>query len=138
MKLIIYRGVPGSGKTFLANKNHPDTTKVAADDFMVGEDGEYAFDPARLKECHARCLLTAADALYRGKNVVVHNTFTQMWELEPYIILAEMAGARLIVYSVVGEWGNTHGVPRQKIREMANRWETFPGEKHIRNDEYIP
>ena len=56
-KKIIYiiRGLPGSGKTTLAHNLVSRHCCVAADDFMVDENGDYAFDASKLGECHRRC-----------------------------------------------------------------------------------
>ena len=55
--LILLRGLPGSGKTTLANiilqlPSNFNPEILSADDFFEGEDGEYNFDSTKIKEAH--------------------------------------------------------------------------------------
>jgi predicted kinase len=121
-ELILLRGLPGSGKSTLAKlicNQH-----VEADEFFM-EDGEYKFDPTKLKQAHEWCQFQAKGWMRRGYNVVVSNTFTQEWEMEAYYKLAEQYGYR--VHSLVvenrHEGVNEHGVPADKLEQMKNRFE---------------
>jgi hypothetical protein len=62
---------------------------------------------------------------YEHPRVVVSNTFTQEWEMQPYYDLAEKHG--YTVYSLVvenrHEGVNEHGVPEDKLEIMKNRFE---------------
>ena len=49
--LIIMRGCPGSGKSYLASKLSRGGAVLAADDFWM-DNGEYKFDPERINEAH--------------------------------------------------------------------------------------
>jgi hypothetical protein len=57
--------------------------------------------------------------------IVVSNTFTQEWEIQPYYVLAEKYGYR--VFSLIAEnrheGKNIHGVPDDKLELMKNRFE---------------
>ncbi len=132
--ITLVRGISGSGKTTIADTIRKgfgvDAEMFAADDyFMV--DGEYRFEPSALPKAHAWCLEQSRGSLETGVCVVVHNTFTQRWEMQPYIDLAEEMGVRLSVVSV-HDGGctddelterNAHGVPLDAIRGMRERWE---------------
>lgn len=122
--LILVRGLPGAGKSSLFPKT------IAADDyFMV--DGEYMFDPRQLPHAHADCQSRAEVLLRMVEQVVVANTFSQRWEIEPYVKIAARAGARLVVADLFDggltdmelEARNLHGVPAQVIARMRSRWE---------------
>ena len=127
--LTLVRGLPGSGKSSFAESISADSM-VAADDFFM-EDGEYCFDPSKLPQAHAWCLKEAQRHLWEcDSGVVVHNTFTQRWEMEPYIQLAARIGVRLNVVSVF-DGGctdeelverNSHGVPLEAIARMRERF----------------
>jgi len=58
------------------------------------------------------------------EKIVVSNTFTQTWEMDYYFELAKEHGYR--VYSLVVEnrhgGENVHNVPKEKIEEMARRF----------------
>jgi hypothetical protein len=59
------------------------------------------------------------------QKIVVSNTFTQEWEMEPYFQMAAEKGYR--VYSLIVEnrhgGENVHGVPVDKLEQMKNRFE---------------
>jgi hypothetical protein len=57
--------------------------------------------------------------------VVVSNTFTQEWEMKPYIEMAERYGYRVHTLIVENRHGgnNVHGVPDDKLEIMKNRFE---------------
>jgi hypothetical protein len=57
--------------------------------------------------------------------VVVSNTFTQEWEMEPYYKMAEKYGYRVHSLIVENRHGgiNEHGVPEDKLQAMRDRFE---------------
>ena len=128
--LFLIRGLPGAGKTSLL-MNYIDVAAFAADDYFTNEFGEYEFNPSLLPKAHARCQMSASEALKDGHDVAVHNTFTQRWEMQPYIEMAEENGARLTVIDLFDggltdeelEKRNTHGVPKDAIARMRARYE---------------
>jgi hypothetical protein len=62
---------------------------------------------------------------YDHSPVVVSNTFTQAWEMQPYFDLAEKYGYRVYSLIVENRHGgvNEHGVPEEKLVQMKNRFE---------------
>jgi phenolic acid decarboxylase len=60
-----------------------------------------------------------------NEKIVVSNTFTQGWEMEPYFKLAESYGYRVFSIIVENRHGgeNLHSVPAEKIEEMRVRFE---------------
>ena len=87
-KLLIIRGLPGSGKTTVGRKLAGKHC-YAADDFyyMLG-GGEYAFDPARLPDAHEYCqTLVRCDMARKVPVIAVTNTFTRSREMEIYFIM---------------------------------------------------
>ena len=130
MTLYAIRGLPGSGKSTLGSKLG---NAIAADDWFVGDDGVYRFDPALLAAAHADCLARCQRILAMGQDVAVCNTFSCRWELEPYITLAAERpdSVRLVVMDVYDAGltdealaaRNLHGVPVAGITAMRRRWE---------------
>ncbi len=54
-----------------------------------------------------------------GKDVVVSNTFTQYWEMEPYLIM----GHSVSIVVANGNYENVHNVPEDVLAAMSERWE---------------
>jgi hypothetical protein len=126
--LYLIRGLPGSGKSTLAtqmlNCGMVDY-RFEADLYFVNPEGEYRFDPTKIKDAHKACQDATRQVLREGKSVAVANTFTQMWELKPYLKLAEELGVQVSVITKEGDYGNIHGVPEEAITRMRKRWEKF-------------
>lgn len=118
MPITLIRGLPGSGKSILAMEmvaNGDADCHFEAD--MYFEDRP--FDSSLLDRAHEWCQTWTKCAHDAGYRVVVSNTFTRLWEMEPYFDLDP--DARLIV--ATGEYQNIHGVPEEKIQQMRERWE---------------
>lgn len=95
--------------------------------FFTKADGTYVFDGAQLKEAHAWCQSQVEKALSQGRNVVVSNTFTRWFEMEPYLKLASKYAASVQVIETKGRFQNTHNVPDEAICRMQDRWENIVG-----------
>jgi predicted kinase len=120
--LILVRGIPGSGKSTFAKlicNQH-----VEADMFFELE-GEYKFDPSKLKQAHEWCKNKAEGWMKIGYNVAVSNTFSQEWEMQPYFELAKEYGymVHVLIKENRHEGKNVHNVPEEKLEQMKNRFE---------------
>lgn len=130
--LHIVRGIPGSGKSTLARAlvcSGQAHFHYEADQFFICEKGEYRFEAPLLPKAHEWCQEQTKLALQAGFSVVVSNTFTRVWEMRPYIAMAEYLRCPVTVIHCVGEFGNIHGVPQNAVEQMRSRWETFAGER---------
>jgi len=123
MRLTIIRGLPGSGKTTVAKTEYSDAIHCEADQYFTDENGNYNFNPGKLADAHEACQKCAQDGLESGNDVVVSNTFTQCWEMEPYLSMADDAGADVEIRTESGDYGNIHDVPEHVIESMKNRFE---------------
>lgn len=125
--LTIIRGLPGSGKSYIGDAleaSDVDTVLIEADMwFDMYNDG--AFDANKLQSAHRWCRDMVATNLKDGYNVVVSNTFTRLWEMQPYLDMALELGVQLQVVTVQGNFGSVHGVPQTTQEKMRNRFEPF-------------
>ena len=126
--LILFRGVPGAGKTSLCASLG--IKPMSADMYFetMGDNGDliYRFDPTRLKEAHAWCQKHTGISMEMGVSPVgVANTFTQEWEMQSYFELAEKWGYKVFTVIVENRHGNSniHGVPDDKVQVMKDRFE---------------
>ena len=129
--LYLLRGLPGSGKSTLANQFGD--THFEADMYFINEDGEYIFNGADIKKAHQWCQSQVELAMIQNRitygldssDIIVSNTFTQEWEMEPYYKLAESYGYRVFSLIVENRHGgeNIHGAPADKIQAMKDRFE---------------
>ena len=126
--LILLRGLPGAGKSTLANvlsenKMYP---IFSVDDFFTDEiTGEYVFNFSDNHLAYKQCEELSRDAMKQNiAKVFVHNTFTMDWELEPYIKLAAEFDYTLFVVTVENYHGkqNTHGVSDEQLQKMVEKY----------------
>jgi predicted kinase len=122
-ELFLLRGVPGAGKSTLAKSLGG--SHMEADKYFEYE-GKYEFDASKLKEAHAWCRNAVTVWMTNSvEKVVVSNTFTMEFEMQPYYDLAEKYGYRVYSLIVENRHGgvNEHGVPEEKLIEMKSRFE---------------
>lgn len=137
-KLILVRGLPGSGKTtfakFLYNTIdlEVDVTICAADDYFYDADGKYNFDANQLYNAHLSCQQNVEIAMQRGNAalqidsvIIVHNTTTAPKEIKTYVELAKKYEYELTSLIVENRHGNesVHNVPDEAMDRMRNRFE---------------
>ena len=129
--LILLRGVSGAGKSTVAEL-FIDATIISTDDFFM-KDGKYTFDANSLIENHMKCTAKAEQAMDNAQAVdavhtlVIHNTFTKDWEMQPYLVLADKY--RYMVHTLIVE--NRHGsesihdVPQPAVDAQRERFEVI-------------
>jgi predicted kinase len=112
--LYLLRGVPGSGKstfskTILAGSgiDTSDDTIVkqhvlSTDDFFIGEDGKYNFNPKKLGFNHQQNQERAEKQMRIGVTpLFIDNTNIAAWEMKPYVVLADRYGYKVIVVNPI-------------------------------------
>jgi predicted kinase len=139
MSLFIIRGLPGVGKSTLAERLALPWNIVEADQFWTKDDptGEYKFDGSRAFEAHQWCerqtndRLVAAQLAHNDIDVVVANTFVLRSMYQPYVDMARMLDVNTVVITVDARWTDEelaartkHGVPVGTIEMMRRKWES--------------
>ena len=130
--LVILRGLPGSGKSTFARMMWSEYAICEADKFWYDKEGNYSFDPSRLKQAHEWCQAqvrqfmednTLNEQYYR--EIVVSNTGTTEKELQPYLDLAKEFGYAVISLVVQNRHGNSnvHNVPQETLQKMKDRFQ---------------
>jgi len=124
-ELFLLRGLPGSGKSTMAKSLGGEF--VEADRYFM-KYGKYEFDATKLREAHKWCLEQVREWMrvdskgFDINRIVVSNTFTQEWEMQPYYDLAKEYG--YMVFSIIVEnrhgGKNVHNVPEDKINQMRD------------------
>lgn len=130
--LILLRGVPGCGKSTVAEYLAPmgDLDKFlmapicCADDyFMV--DGEYKWSPTKLGWAHAQCQGKCEQAMIDDETrIIVSNTNTTEKEMKAYYEMAEKYGYMVFSLVVENRHGGTdvHNVPDASKDAMVKRF----------------
>ncbi|XP_061327331.1 NEDD4-binding protein 2 [Pezoporus flaviventris] len=133
--LVLLRGVPGSGKSYLARtllEDNPGGIILSTDDYFY-KHGQYQFDPNCLGEAHDWNRKRAKEAFeMRISPIIIDNTNIQAWEMKPYVTLAQQFKYK-VVFREPGTWWkfkpkelerrNIHGVSKEKIKRMLERYE---------------
>ncbi len=130
--LFLVRGLPGSGKTSFATAIWNEYAVCEADKFFYDKDGNYNYDPSKIKDAHAWCKNEVETRMKDHQinqqyypEIAVSNTFTQEWEMEDYYKLAEKYQYKVVSLIVENrhDGKNIHGVPDEKLEIMRKRFE---------------
>lgn len=132
-KLILIRGLPGSGKTTFAhkivNKTLDNVVHVEIDDYWLRPDGYYDFNAALLDAAHAWCQHRARIGLLQAMTagagtVIVSNTFATWREIEPYIRLAREFKSEVEVITLNTMYGSIRSVLEATMTKTRVRFES--------------
>ena len=145
MRLIILRGIPGSGKTTFTKKALPKADLIASADDGMMEGEKYVFHPAKLPAAHGACLRKVVEALQAGAAqkvlakaaategitlpaseavIIVDNTSTSVAEIAPYVAVGQAYGAEVVIMTLridpaIAGPRNVDGVPQAGVDRMA-------------------
>ncbi|NWQ67746.1 N4BP2 protein, partial [Neopipo cinnamomea] len=133
--LVLLRGVPGSGKSYLARnllEDNPGGIILSTDDYF-NKNGQYHYDPNCLGEAHDWNRKRAKEAFEMGISpIIIDNTNIQAWEMKPYVTLAQQFKYKVMFQEPDTWWKfkpkelerrNIHGVSKEKIKRMLERYE---------------
>ena len=140
MKVIIVRGIPGSGKSTWINNNYPRASICSADHFFIDKNDNYNFDRNKIGEAHKECMATfltyvMTEFFDKGRvlrsPIIVDNTNISIHEVTPYLRVAEAFGYEVEVVRIGSDPDtaykrNTHGVPLETIKRMHKSMKPLP------------
>ncbi|XP_060102265.1 NEDD4-binding protein 2 [Heteronotia binoei] len=134
--LVLLRGVPGSGKSYLARsllEDNPGGSILSTDDYFYTKSGQYQFNADRLSEAHEWNWKRAKEEFEkRVTPIIIDNTNIQAWEMKPYVALSQQHKYKVIFREPDTWWKfkpkelerrNIHGVTKEKIKKMLERYE---------------
>ncbi|NXL42494.1 N4BP2 protein, partial [Podilymbus podiceps] len=133
--LVLLRGAPGSGKSYLARtllEDNPGGIILSTDDYFY-KHGQYHYDPDCLVEAHDWNRKRAKEAFeMRISPIIIDNTNIQAWEMKPYVTLAQQFKYKVMFREPDTWWKfkpkelerrNIHGVSKEKIKRMLEQYE---------------
>ena len=118
--LYLISGIPGSGKSTLAMnllKAGVASVFFEADQYFT-KNGEYKFDSSKISEAHEECFFKTFDAMCRGLNIIVANTFTKDVFINKYIALAKKSEYNIIEIVMKSTFDSIHQVPPSTVNNM--------------------
>lgn len=125
--LILVRGLPGCGKSTFAeiiseNGKYP---VHSIDEYFTNENGEYHFEFQNNHIAYKNCeTITEKSMQTNREKIIVDNTFTLDWEIEPYFKLAQKYNYNVFVLTVENRHNgkNKHNVSEEQLLKMAEKY----------------
>ena len=134
--VFIMRGLPGSGKSFLAKQiaqrykcSH---IVCSADHYFMLQDGEYSHEQTKLGEAHKYCQETCKKAMaIEKKHVVIDNCNIQRFEIQAYFSLAKANNYLTLIVEPKTSWkfdvkalaaNNKHGCSPDYIERNKSQY----------------
>lgn len=131
-KLIIMRGLPGSGKSEKARRLVGNGIIHSTDEFFI-ENGEYMFDYDNVGRYHYFNFLSSARSMQDGISpIIIDNTNIVTSDCVDYVELGKAYGYEIIIVEPDTDWAfdieelmkrNTHRVSRETMVEMLEKYE---------------
>lgn len=132
-RVIVLRGLPGSGKSYLANNCSEKAVAAicSADDYFT-KSGIYEFKQEALPDAHLQCFETFLQALVDGKEVViVDNTNSMAWEYRNYLYLCDLLKVKSHILEIphpnqlitTYSARNLHKINMETLKSYTERWE---------------
>jgi predicted kinase len=126
--LLLIRGLPGSGKSTLSKLLSEQfyCPVFSIDDFFTDKNtGTYLFEFDKNHLAYKQCEEKTLEAMQCNTPfIIVENTFTMEWEMQPYVAMAKEFNYQLFVSTVekYHEHSNVHGITDEQIEKMAAKF----------------
>ena len=130
-KLVIIRGLPGSGKSTFAKKMFPLSLHLETDMFHI-HNGRYEFNREKRTQSEMWLFNTVRFSLENGMDVVLSCVFGHNHKIRRFADLCERLGVEFTVYRM-NDYGNIHNVPEEVLNDMKNTFQDWNGEVKIYN-----
>lgn len=131
-KLVIMRGLPGSGKSHVAKKLVGNGVIHSTDNYFVN-GGAYKFDEQNILRFHNLNLMDSIESMKNGVSpIIIDNTNIISSHCKSYVEEAKIYGYDVVVVEPCAEWAfdieelikrNVHDVPRDVIERMLEIYE---------------
>lgn len=133
--LVILKGLPGSGKSYLARmlkQVYKDAVVCSADHYFM-RSGKYQFNPEELTQAHESCQERAKQAAVSGVSVIaIDNTNIRSWNYKYYLGLSRDHHYTPLIMEPQTPWAkntkelarkNNHGVKKEIIDQKLKTYE---------------
>eukprot|EP00794_Sanderia_malayensis_P008777 gene8777-9715_t len=145
--VLIMRGLPGSGKSYLIKnsiearqadaENEADPRKnvvvCGADEYFADSQSGYSFNASDVMSAHSHCHRKFVSAIVtNARLIVIDNTNSQTWEYQIYKRIAKLCGYRIRLLEIACKDEETlqgyikrgrHNVSKHAMTRMWQRWE---------------
>jgi predicted kinase len=139
MQIIVMQGVPGAGKSTVAQqiKEQVHAVIVSSDLFHTDDKGNYNYKTELAGKAHAWCFRKFIDLLADHRpyydTIIVDNTNTTVAEVAPYMAIAAAYEADAYILRVPCDWEvaaarTIHGVPKHVVELLQQRLDRFASE----------
>ena len=137
-KIVIIRGVPGAGKTTLATKLEGEMNGRGISCIHHEADQYFAEDPRRYLpskagDAYEWVIGKTRESIHDFDVVIVSSMNIHAYEVYKYVAIADENRAENIVFHLVSDYGNVHGVKPAVIKSLKSDFEPYEGE-HIISD----
>lgn len=132
-KLIILRGLPGSGKSRIAKRLVGNGVIHSTDNYL-SKKGKYEFDHDNIARYHRFNLIDSIRSMKKGISpIIIDNTNIMAFHCMNYVEQGKIYGYEIEVIEADTPWvfdveelvkRNSHGVPRDTIIDMLQKYES--------------
>lgn len=137
-KLVIIRGLPGSGKSTIAQEIRKDYPgyfiHYENDQGLYNDSCRYEWSKSRYKVAAKKCFDNTVMALNSNVNVIVANCFLTNKSIERYAKLVSIEN--LFIIEATNNFDSIHGVPEKLKNDMRNKFEELSPQLQSRKIEY--